>query len=216
MKINWSIIFSLCFFLFIQCKKTNKESIELPPVANQNYGTLFKVVHEQSIIYWIGSSTISNHNGTLKLKGGKMEIDSYGQMKSGNFTIDMNSLENLDITNSSDKKDLENHLKSGEFFATDTFPEAEFYVTKVSPIGDSLTNNIIEGNLTLRGIELPIEMRAKIIVSGNTAIITVPEYILDRTKWGINYHSSKIKDMLKDKLISDDIKISMKILAVKM
>ncbi len=201
--------------LFFQCKEKQKSDMPFNSDANTKFGTLYEANVDQSIIYWSGSSATGSHNGTLKLKNAKLEIDESGQLKGGTFIIDMMSISDLDIENPEDKKDLENHLKNGDFFAVDTFPEADFVIRSVRTNTDSLSNSMVTGDLTIRGVVHSIDIPATVISSGGTALITVPEFSIDRTLWNINYHSSKITDLIKDELISDKIGISMKILAVK-
>ncbi len=203
-------------FLSIQCKKKSGDSVSAPSVnENINYGTLYEAILDQSIIYWIGSSATGSHNGILKIKKSNMEINPHGQLLKAYFTIDMNSIANLDISDPEGKKDLEDHLKNEDFFATDTFPEADFILTSATPIADTLTNQLLKGDLTIKGITQSVEFKAQIIPTGNAALITVPEFTIDRTRWGINHQSTKILNIIKDELISDDIKLSMKIVAVK-
>ncbi|MCC6815089.1 MAG: YceI family protein [Saprospiraceae bacterium] len=211
---NLTIVFVLAV-LFISCKK--KEAGNPYPVSSsdQKFGTLYEIVLDQSIIYWIGSSPTGSHNGTLKLKSSNLEINPQGQLIRGRVILDMNSIANLDIEDVNDRNDLISHLKDGDFFATDTFPEADFVINSATPIVDSISNQLIRGDLTLRGITKPIEFKASIIASGNTSLITVPEFTIDRTLWNVNYKSSKILEQLKDELISDQIRISMKIIAVR-
>ena len=55
-----------------------------------------------------------SHNGTIKVSEGSLQVAD-GNIVGGNFTIDMNTIENQDLAEKPDKKaDLENHLMSGE------------------------------------------------------------------------------------------------------
>lgn len=202
-------------FMICNCKNENKDGKVTVMESTENFGTLYEVNTDQSIIYWIGSSALKSHNGSLKFKDGRMEIDVQGNLKGGSFHMDMSSIVNLDITEPKDKKDLEDHLKSADFLAIDTFPEADFIITKVNYNTDSVSNSLIEGDLTIRGITKGIQVKANVIPTGNSAMITIPEFGIDRTLWNINFHSSKIMDLVKDKLINDEIKLSMKIIAIK-
>ncbi|NOT37633.1 MAG: YceI family protein [Saprospiraceae bacterium] len=215
MILRYLFIISLLSFVISGCKKKSEDK-EAPKVTQiDGLGTLYEAIPEQSIIYWVGSSAGGSHNGSLKIKKSNLEINPHGQLLKGSFIIDMNSLTNLDITDAGEKKDLEDHLKDADFFATDSYPEADFIVTNIAPIIDSITNQFVKGDLNIKGISNPIEFKAQILATGNSALITVPEFTIDRTRWNINYKSSKILDIIKDELISDDIKISMKIVAAK-
>ncbi|MEO6691980.1 MAG: YceI family protein [Saprospiraceae bacterium] len=209
------ILLLISISLVLSCKNSGQKDKEVIADSSQKYGTLYEVKTDQSIIYWIGKAALTSHNGSVKIKTGSLEIDTYGQIKSGTFKIDMQSISNLDIADVKDKKKLEDHLKSVDFFAVDSFPEADFIITKVQYISDSLGNHLITGDLTIKGKVNEINIKANVISSGNTVMVTVPEFTIDRTLWNINYNSSKILDLIKDKLISDEVKISMKILAAR-
>ena len=211
------ICLTLASVLF-SCKKTKKDQPVISGYSGEtsaDYGNGFRVLPEQSIIYWTGSSINGSHNGSLKVKSGNMSIDNNGLVQGGDFTVDMNSIADIDIADPKDRADLENHLKSGEFFAVDTFPEATFHIISAASLADSLTNCLIHGSLNLRGVEREIDFKAKVIHAGTTTLINVPEFSIDRTQWGVNYKSSRIADMIKDELISDNIRITIKLLLVK-
>ncbi|MEP7195511.1 MAG: YceI family protein [Saprospiraceae bacterium] len=213
---NLRILLILTYvFSIIQCKMDPKKKNEIVTQSNENYGTLFEMNADQSIIYWIGTAALKSHNGSLRFKSGNLEIDQQGQLKGGNFHVDMKSIANLDISDAQGKKDLEEHLKSVDFLAVDTFPEADFIIQKVIPITDSISNNLVVGDMTIRGITNEVQLKANVIYSGNSAMIVIPEFTIDRTRWNINYQSSKIINIIKDKLINDEIKLSIKIIAVR-
>ncbi|HMW39081.1 MAG: YceI family protein [Saprospiraceae bacterium] len=210
--------FAIITMVIWSCKSDTKYKSDAPgsPAASAvDYGTLFRVNQEQSIIYWTGSSATGQHNGTLRIKSGRMDIDSYGQVHSGDFVIDMTSISNIDINDPKDKADLEKHLKSADFFACDSFPEASFHIISSASLADSLTNCLTHGTLNLRGIDQDIDIKAKVIYAGNTTLINIPEFTINRTLWGINYHSTKIADLIKDELISDNLRLSIKLLLVR-
>ena len=80
---------------------------------------------------------------------------------------------------------------------------------------DSLTNAIVDGELTIKSITKPLRIKAHVNIAENIMLIIIPEFIIDRTEWGINYNSKKIFSNLLDNLINDEIKINMKILALR-
>ena len=59
----------------------------------------------------------------------------------------------------------DNHLRTGDFFAADSFPTITFKSTKVTPgPSDQLK---VEGNLTIRGITKPVTLDANFLGFGN-------------------------------------------------
>lgn len=55
------------------------------------------------------------------------------------------------------------HLKSGDFFNADSFPELSFHSTEVKKSGERLA---VSGNLTIRGISHPVVLDAAILGVG--------------------------------------------------
>ena len=73
----------------------------------------------------------------------------------GRFTVNMNKLQDKDLSDQDSREKLEHHLKSADFFNVDTFPYAEFVITKASvkkKIDDSHFTYRIDGNLTIKSI----------------------------------------------------------------
>ena len=208
----------LILILFYSCKSKDGNPSTDPiqqSAALQNYGTGFELLPQQSIIYWLGSSPTGTHNGSLKFKESKLFIDQAGNLAGGVFNIDMTTIANLDISDPDEKKDFEENMKSGNFFQVDSFPTAEFRIVAVTASKDSLTNAMVDGELTIKSITKPLRIKAHVNIAENIMLIIIPEFIIDRTEWGINYNSKKIFSNLLDNLINDEIKINMKILALR-
>lgn len=64
------------------------------------------------------------------------------------FTADANSI-------STDNEMRDNHLKSQDFLAADSFPQIKFKSTSIKKISDK--KYILEGNLTMRGVTRPVK-----------------------------------------------------------
>ena len=208
----------LILILFYSCKSKDGNPSTDPiqqSAALQNYGTGFELLPQQSIIYWLGSSPTGTHNGSLKFKESKLFIDQAGNLAGGVFNIDMTTIANLDISDPDENKDFEENMKSGNFFQVDSFPTAEFRIVAVTASKDSLTNAIVDGELTIKSITKPLQIKAHVNIAENIMLIIIPELIIDRTEWGINYNSKEIFSNLLENLINVEIKINMKILALR-
>lgn len=70
------------------------------------------------------------------------ETEDFSTVKKVRFTADVNSID----TNNGDR---DKHLKSGDFFDTEKFPQIEFVSTQIKVDGDKAK---LEGELTIRGI----------------------------------------------------------------
>lgn len=96
---------------------------------------------------------ISTTTGTFKIFNG--ELESHGEDFSGakvTFNIDTASVD----TNSSDR---DAHLRSDDFFASDKFPEMNFTSTSFDKKSDD--EYVLKGNLTIRDITKPIELKVE-------------------------------------------------------
>ena len=92
------------------------------------------------------------------------DLVAYGQFQdvlgnvSRRFVVDMNSLENQDLSGDS-KSYLENHLRSEDFFGVEKHPTALLTIASAKMDGENKHN--IEGYLTIKGITHPLWMKAK-------------------------------------------------------
>ncbi|MEK6555965.1 MAG: YceI family protein, partial [Bdellovibrionota bacterium] len=83
-----------------------------------------------SEVNWTGSKVIgASHNGHIKMSSGSVQMDGK-KLLGGEFVIDMNSINNVDLAGSAkDKAKLEGHLKSDDFFGVAKHPTATFKIT---------------------------------------------------------------------------------------
>ena len=195
------------------CKdKTTKATNDVSVVASvlDGSGEIYLVDTTNSTIEWIGSTPGNyKHNGTIKLTNGQFTVNN-DQLISGRFTININSISNLDQTGK-DKTNLEGHLKNEDFFEVGKFPFGNFEITEIK--NDSTGQKAV-GNLTLKektnSIEIPVTIKIdEKFISAESATFSI-----DRTKWGIVYNSGII-GTIKDDLINDEIQLKLKIVAEK-
>lgn len=115
----------------------------------------------ESKVEWIGSKKGGYHPGYFAVKSGNLTIDG-GKLTGGKFVIDLASLKVTDAAGAR----LEGHLKSGEFFETEKFPEAIFEITTVTYTSETAVE--IAGNLTIKGTKVPLKFPGYIrSVEGN-------------------------------------------------
>jgi len=204
--------------IFTSCKDTKgekAETSEATEVSNSG-GNLLLVDVSKSIIHWEGSKPTRTHHGTINLVEGSLSVDK-GKLSGGSFVIDMNSIADLDLPEGR-REGLEAHLKgtsSGkedDFFNVVKFPTAKFEITKVKElIGDDEANCLIYGNLSLRDVTRQIGFRAQVDISENKVSASAPQFVIDRSEWGVKYGSRKFFDNLADNFINDEIGISVKL-----
>src|SRR5262249_27233201 len=76
------------------------------------------------------------------------------------------TIKTASIYPNNDRRD--NHLRSNDFFAADSFPEITFKSTKVTAAGENKYK--VDGNLTIRGITKPVTLDATFLGAGNVGM----------------------------------------------
>jgi polyisoprenoid-binding protein YceI len=182
----------------------------------------FTVDTAASIIHWEGTKPTGSHDGTIKILRGNLKIAD-GHILGGSMFIDMNTIENTDLADNEEyQQKLVAHLKSGDFFDVQKYPQAMFEIGNVSPISNpvksedgTLPTHRIEGNLTMKGIVKSVSFDAKLEFGPGQVYATVPQFVIDRTEWGIEYKSTKFFDDLKDQFINDGMGLGFRLKATK-
>jgi len=191
---------------------TNTKTSDKEMVATST-GDLY-VIDSSSAITWTGSKPGENHTGTLSVKEGSFSVQE-NMVTAGSFTIDMTSLNNIDLAAKPDNKaKLEGHLKSPDFFDAAKYPTAKFEITAVeASVNDSTKNatHLIKGNLTIKDSTKNISFPARITVDAKTVSATA-DFSIDRSLWGINY---KGPNNPQNWLIGKEVKIKLAIAATK-
>ena len=180
-------------------------------------GTAY-TVDSTTTVTWTGFKPTGKHDGTFKVSEGNLLVNN-NSLVGGSFTIDINSLNNLDLAGDAKQKSgLEGHLKSPDFFNAEKFPTAKFEITSVKPYAATDTSNktkdanfIIEGNLTLKDSTKNISFPAKVTVDANKASAAA-DFNIDRTLWGMSY---KGPNNPQDWVISKEVNIKLAVTATK-
>jgi polyisoprenoid-binding protein YceI len=188
--------------------------------------TEFAVDTKNSEVAWVGTKPVGKHNGTFKLKEGKVSVKD-GNVVGGTFVIDINSLEVKDLKKETGKEKLEGHLKDKDFFESSKFPTATFEIVSVKGYkksdkakkGDDKDKeytladptHLVEGNLELKGVKKSVIFPAKITVSED-GVKTEAKFNIERTDWGLVYGNDK---GLGDKFIRPTVHIGLNISAKK-
>ncbi|MCH9660816.1 MAG: YceI family protein [Bacteroidetes bacterium] len=153
---------------------------------------------QESIINWRGtySFLFSEHTGTVHFKEGTL-IAEKGNIKGGDFTIDMTT-----ITNEDYKKGVGavKHLRSDDFFNVTKHTEAQLGITKVEYYANE-NRHKISADLTIKGITKSIEFWADV---DGTAKTLMTKFKIDRVRWGIT-HNSKTRDHAISDAIEFDV-----------
>ncbi len=175
----------------------------------------YMVVSSDSKLNWIGKKTGGEHHGSVIITEGNFQV-SEGKMVAGDFIIDMTSISVEDLTSGVMNKKLVNHLKSEDFFNTESHPRAYFKMTEgkfVEGDDDQTDHYLVTGSLTIKDISHDISFNA--YVNQDRSMIKTDEIVLDRTKWDVNYKSKSIFAGLADNYIHDEMYISIELAVIK-
>ncbi len=129
----------------------------------------------------------------------------------GTITFDEASPANIVVNTSAETKSIntgnerrDNHLRSGDFFAADSFPQLTFKSTKVTLVKKGTYK--VEGDLTLRGVTKKVVFDAEYLGAGSTGMGVKAGFsattVVNRKDFNINWN--KVLDngslMLDDKV----------------
>jgi len=164
-----------------------------------------KVDTDSSKIAWVGKKVTGQHNGTVNIKKGALEMEK-GELIGGSFVIDMSSIDVLDLEGEYKDK-LMGHLRSDDFFSVEKHPTAKFVITSINKSEATDATHFIAGDLTIKGITNKITFPANVTVKDGKANAKA-SFELDRTKWQVKYGSGSFFDGLGDKMIYDDFELT--------
>ena len=198
----------------VACKVDSKNKTEVSEVEHvtvSDESSALTVDSQNSLVEWKGFKPTGSHNGTISIYEGVLNISS-DVLIGGRFTIDMNSIVNLDVEDIVYKTKLVAHLKSEDFFDVESFPKVKFEITKVNEVEGKLN---ISGNLTAKGITKNITIPATLTKQDGVVTLRSDPFKIDRTEFGIQYNSDKFFENLKDKSIDDLFELSFVVLTNK-
>jgi len=166
----------------------------------------------ESSIEWTGYKPTGKHNGTINVESGTITVNN-GNLESGSFFIDMNSIVNLDMPADDEyNAKLVGHLKSPDFFDVEKYSTAAFTITGVEEIEGK---TMLSGNLTLKEKKKNVTFPVMVSSEGDSFSITSEVFTIDRSKWDVKYGSKSFFDNLGDKFINDDIELKINVKAAK-
>lgn len=165
-----------------------------------------KKVTEAEINWWgykLAKTDASSHTGTVDLKTGSVVMKG-NQIAGGTFVMDMNTITATDLEGERQKK-LNSHLKHGDFFETNKFPEAVYKITSVMKNKDSKYKFRINGMLTVKNQTHPVSFPANVTMDKGVLTIVSDKFSFDRQKFGVTYQSSMKDVMIKNEV---DMKVA--------
>jgi len=163
-------------------------SYSFKPGTEKQAATGLTVNTEKSRIDWVAAKKSDFHTGVFSLKSGEVQVDG-GKLTGGKFVID---IANLKVTDAGGGDRLTGHLKSADFFDAAKFGEATYEITGVNYT--SADNADISGNLTLKGVSVPIKLQAKIRNNNEKGFFAQAFLSIDKNLIGIAYGKGNVAD----------------------
>jgi len=161
----------------------------------------------KSVIEWRGTEFhgMGEHSGTVKISEGKLVVDG-PNITSGFFIIDMTSIYITDMPahETVPRNRLTTHLKAEEFFYVEKFPTVRYTLTGARRIDNH--QYAIQGNLTIRGVTLPLNFEATIPVLSSNKVRANADITFDRQQWGVSFVGN-LTDMLVDDIVYLSVEI---------
>jgi polyisoprenoid-binding protein YceI len=182
-------------------------------VLTVSHAQTFNADPTQSKIKWHGSKVTGEHFGFINLKSGKLMMDN-GQVKGGEFIVDMTSMTNTDIESEKYNQKLIGHLKSDDFFGVNTFPEATLKIKSAKVSTEEGSTHSFKGDITIKGKTEEITFPANVKFEGDKMMATA-KITIDRSKFDVKYGSGSFFEGLGDNLIYDDFDLEINLVASK-
>lgn len=163
-------------------------------------GDTLRLDAARSVIRWRGTKFrgLRDHSGTVGLAGGYLLAEGRS-VRGGAFRIDMHAIEVTDIPPSDPvpRRRLRDHLRSDHFFATATYPAADFRLREVRPSGPGRYD--VLGDLTMRGRTHPVRFAARAVPLAGGGMRATAQLSIDRQRWGVAYRG--VGEMVVDDMI---------------
>lgn len=211
-KINFLFVLSL--FLVLMSFK-NAHAYQEAKILGDT--TIYKINAGYSTVNWTGYKLGGQHTGKIEISDGQVLFNDT-TLIGGTFEIDMNSISNTDLTDTVMAQKLVTHLKSADFFDSQTFPKGTFKIEKVIPygkIGDIQYKYKIVGPLTLKGITKKLSFEADLFLYDSGSCSVTGRLFIDRSDFNVKYGSGTFFDNLGNKVIYDRVMLDISLSTVK-
>ena len=204
------LIPTILILFIVSCEKSSKKKIDtsLPkPTLSLSSGD-YVMDNDNSSIKWTGRElSTKSHYGSLQMKNGSLTVNTDGTVN-GIIKIDMTTIDCEDLQGRS-KASLERHLRSDDFFSVESHPIATLTFKSEGGIGAG-NKLAFNGDLEIKGISHPISFESE-LKSVDPKVSALVDMTFDRSKYNVRFRSGTFFQNLGDKLIYDDIEISVDI-----
>ena len=178
---------------------TDNEKADVVPTEAMFDGTAKDIDMDQSVISFVGGSSIVDHEGKFTEFTAEVTLDPTEpanlEKATMSATIDLTSVK-------TDATGLDGHLQKADFFNTASGATATFVSTKIEH--EDGTHYDVTGDLTVKGQTKSVTFEAEIT---NDYVLAM--YDFPRKEWGIG------NDQYKDKLLDETVPVTVKLVFKK-
>lgn len=160
-----------------------------------------KEVYSSKIQWWgyrIAKTEATSNSGVVNLKSGNLVMKG-NQVVGGTFVMDMNSINATNLSGDRQMQ-LNDHLKSGDFFEVEKYPTASFKIISTKKNNHTNFNTLITGILTIKNKTEKISFPANISIKNGIVTLVSDKFSFDRQKFDVAFRSTA-----KDVVIKDDV-----------
>ena len=178
---------------------TDAEKAEVVPTEAAFDGTPKEIDTDQSVISFVGGSSIVDHEGKFTEFTAEVTLDPTEPANLEKATISAT----VDLTSvKTDATGLDGHLQKADFFNTASGATATFASTKIEH--EDGTHYDVTGDLTVKGQTKSVTFESEITNDYVLATFDFP-----RKEWGID------NDQYKDKLLDETVPVTVKLVFKK-
>lgn len=171
---------------------TNCFCLAEPPTSKENpmsntipAGTWTLDATHSTVAFQIRHLAISKVKGTFEEAAATLITGATPAESSASGSVKVASI-------NTNQEQRDEHLRTGDFFAADEFPEITFHSTKVEGDEEELK---VQGELTMRGVTKPVVFDVEVggvVVDpyGNTKLGLEAKTKINRTDFGVNFNAA--------------------------
>jgi len=191
---------------------TTVETTTVETAGAEGEATSYVVDVTASSVTWYGSKPIgASETGTVNITEGQMNFAGE-QLVDGTIVIDMSSIATTSQSGGMADQ-LVGHLSSDDFFGVATYPTAQLVLKSVEAMATA-NQYLVKADLTIKETTKEIEFVTDVAVADDT-LNGSAEIIVNRADFDVRYNSAAFFSGLGDDLISDEMTITVTLVAQK-
>jgi polyisoprenoid-binding protein YceI len=152
------------------------------------------------------------HEGNINFKDAQAEIKD-NKLTSMDFSIDMSSIDYVDIGMGEAANNLVRHLKSEDFFDVDMYPAATFETDSIVKSANQL---FCYGKLQIKDVTKSERFQFEILENSVLKFVTKANIKFNRADYGVNFRSPAFfqsigLESLGDRMIEDSVQLDISV-----